>query len=53
MGGACGTHGGRRGAYRVLMGRPDGKKPLEVVRVDVKIILKLMLKKWDGRHGMD
>jgi len=28
MGGACGTHGGRRGAYRVLLGRPDGKKPL-------------------------
>jgi hypothetical protein len=28
MGGACGTHGGRRGAYRALMGRPDGKKPL-------------------------
>jgi hypothetical protein len=28
MGGACGTNGGRRGAYRDLMGRPDGKKQL-------------------------
>jgi hypothetical protein len=26
VGGTCGTHG--RGVYRVLVGRPDGKRPL-------------------------
>jgi hypothetical protein len=24
----CGTHGEGRGAYRVLVGRPEGKRPL-------------------------
>jgi hypothetical protein len=28
MGGACSTYGARRGAYRVLEGKPDGKSPL-------------------------
>jgi len=28
MGGACSTYGGRRGAYRVLVGTPEGKRPL-------------------------
>ena len=28
MGGACGTYGERNGAYRVLVGKPDGKRPL-------------------------
>ena len=29
MGVACGTYGGdRRGVYRVLVGKPDGNKPL-------------------------
>jgi hypothetical protein len=27
VGGTCGTHG--RGVYRVLVGRPEGKRPLE------------------------
>jgi len=29
MGGACGTLGDRIGAYRVLVGKPEGKRPLE------------------------
>jgi hypothetical protein len=29
MGWACGTYGGRRGVYRVLVGKPEGKRPLE------------------------
>jgi hypothetical protein len=29
MGWTCGTHGDGRGAYRVLVGRPEGKRPLE------------------------
>jgi len=28
MGGACSTYGERRGIYRVLMGKPEGKRPL-------------------------
>jgi len=28
MGGMCGAYGERSGAYGVLVGRPDGKKPL-------------------------
>jgi hypothetical protein len=27
MGGACGNTGDRRGAYRVLVGKPEGKRP--------------------------
>ena len=28
MGGACGTMGDRIGAYRVLVGKSEGKRPL-------------------------
>jgi hypothetical protein len=28
VGWACGTHGGGGGVYRVLVGRPEGKRPL-------------------------
>ena len=28
MGGSGGTYGDKRGAYRVVVGRPEGKKPL-------------------------
>jgi hypothetical protein len=28
MDGTCGTHGEGRSVYRVLVGRPEGKKPL-------------------------
>jgi len=28
MGGACGTYGEGRGVYRVLVGKPEGKRPL-------------------------
>jgi hypothetical protein len=28
MGRACGTYEGRTGAYRVLVGKPEGKRPL-------------------------
>jgi len=28
VGGVCSTYGERRGAYRVLVGKPDGKRPL-------------------------
>ena len=28
MGGACSTYGERRDVYRVLVGKPEGKRPL-------------------------
>jgi hypothetical protein len=28
VGGTCGTHGEWRSVYRVLVGRPEGKRPL-------------------------
>ena len=28
MGWACDSYGGGKGAYRVLVGKPDGKRPL-------------------------
>jgi hypothetical protein len=28
VGGTCGTHGEGRGVYRVLVGSPEGKRPL-------------------------
>ena len=28
MGGACGTYEGRRGVHKVLVGKPEGKRPL-------------------------
>jgi hypothetical protein len=28
MGRTCGTYGGRRGAYKALVGQPEGRRPL-------------------------
>jgi hypothetical protein len=28
MGGTCGTNGDKRNAYRLLVGKPEGKRPL-------------------------
>jgi hypothetical protein len=40
-----------RGAYRISVGRPEGRNHLEDPGVDGGIILKWILKKWDGGHG--
>ena len=41
----CFPHGGRRGAYRGLAGKPKGKRPLGSLGVDGTIILKWIFKK--------
>jgi hypothetical protein len=43
VGGACSTYGERSGVYRVLVGKPEGKRPLERPGVDGRIILRLIL----------
>ena len=39
--------GERRGVYRVLVGKPEGKNYLEDPEVDGRIILRWIFRKWD------
>jgi len=39
----------RRSGYRVLLEKPEAKRPLERLYVDVRIILKFIFKKKDGK----
>jgi hypothetical protein len=41
----------KKGAYRILVERPDGRWPLGRSRRRWRVILKWILKTWDG--GMD
>jgi hypothetical protein len=40
--------GGRRGAYRVLVGKPEGRNHLEDPGTDGRIILKWIFGRLDG-----
>jgi hypothetical protein len=55
MGRACSTNGEKRNAYRILVGNPEGKRPLGRPRrgwVDnIKIDLRDIL--WDGMDWID
>ena len=42
---ACGRTVGRKGAYRVVVAKPEGKSPMEGLRVDRRIILKWISRK--------
>ena len=52
MGGACSKYGTRRGADRILVGKPDGKRPLGKPRLRW-MLLKCIFKKWDQGHGLN
>jgi hypothetical protein len=45
--------GDRRGAYRVLVGKPEGQRPLEDRDVVGGIILRWIFRKWDVGYGVD
>jgi hypothetical protein len=51
MGSACSTYWGEESTYRVLMGKPEGRRPREDPGVDERIILKWILEQWDGGVG--
>ena len=40
--------GKRRGTYRALMGKPEGKDHLQNLVVDGRTVMKWIFKKWDG-----
>ena len=43
MGGTCNTYGERRAVYRVLVGKPEGKKPLGKSRNRWEVNIKMDL----------
>jgi len=45
--------GESRGVYRVSVGKPWEKEPLEVPGVDGRIILRCVFSKRDGGYGLD
>jgi len=51
MDGACSAYGGR-GVYRVLVGKPNGKRPLGRPGVDGRIILRWIFREV-GCRGVD
>jgi len=53
MGGLEARTGQRIGVYRVLVGKPEGKRPLGRPRSRWDIILRRIFRKWDGGHELD
>jgi hypothetical protein len=44
MGGSCSIVGERRGAYKILIGKPGGKRPLGIPRQRLEGNIKMDLK---------
>jgi hypothetical protein len=55
MGGACSTNGVKINAYRILVGRPEGKRPLGRPRHrwEDNIIMDLREIEWGGMYWVD
>ena len=45
--------GERRGVYRVLVGKSEGKSHLGDPSIDGRTIIRWIFRKWDGGHGLD
>jgi len=52
MGVACSTYGGKRGVRRVLVGKPEGKRPFGRTRSIWEVNIKMDLQEV-GCGGMD
>jgi hypothetical protein len=48
MGRACSTHAEKRNAYRFLVGKTEGKRPLRICRWEDNIKIDLREIGWDG-----
>jgi hypothetical protein len=55
MGRTCSTNGENRNAYRILLGKPEGKRPLGRPRRRWKNIIRMDLKEieWGGIDWID
>ena len=51
MGGACGACGAGRGVYRVLVGKPEGKRPLGIPKRRWEDNIKMDLQEVGGGCG--
>ena len=51
MGGACGTNGEERGVHRILVGKPEGKRPLGRPRRRWQDNIKMDLQETGGGCG--
>jgi hypothetical protein len=55
MGRACSKHGEKRNAYRILVGKPEGKRPLGGPRYRWMCNIKMYLREigWGGMYWID
>jgi len=53
VGGACSTYGEGRGVYRVLVTRPEGKRPLGRPRLRWEDNIKMDLQEVGCGRGLD
>jgi hypothetical protein len=55
MGSTCSTNGEKRNAYRILVGKPEGKTPLRRLRCRWVDNIKIDLREtgWDGVDWID
>jgi hypothetical protein len=53
IGGACSAYGERRRAHRVLMGKPEGKRPLGRPRRSWEVDIRMDLQEVGLGNGLD
>jgi hypothetical protein len=53
MSSACSKYGDRRGTYRILVDKPEEKRPLERPGRGWEYNITIDFRKWDGSHGLD